>query len=373
MSAFIRFEIDEVVVPARMEMIAPFAAGNWDRVPIILVRGFTEEGCEALGEAGRGVPRQVVDATLQTLLRRDLRSIHPASVWEGESPKPLLPGIFPSGSLDRRNPSQSLVETLWLDAVGKLSGLPAHALLGGKIRDGVRVDAWANRPPAKALTALVTKAAAAGYTGLKLKCSAAGDTILALTEIADEVPPGFGFTIDPMCALRTFNESARLLERLAQLPFPVRLEDPFPHDAPLQWQRIRQLFPIPLIWHARSLEQVRFGLREGLADGFNIAGDPAFGFVAASGMVAGSALHCWHGASLEMGIMQAARLHACSVAAACELASDLSSHWVREHTLLANHPPVRRGCMTVPDEPGLGVHLDDKAIVRYRVARWVVE
>lgn len=43
--------------------------------------------------------------------------------------------------------SYQVMESLWLDAVGKQAGLPAHQLLGGAVRDRVLTDFWANRPP----------------------------------------------------------------------------------------------------------------------------------------------------------------------------------------------------------------------------------
>lgn len=110
-----------------------------------------------------------------------------------------------------------------------------------------------------------------------------------------------------------------------------------------------------------------------MADGYNVAGQPSFGFLAAAGMVAASPAHCWHGSSLELGIIQLARLHACASAPACEMASDLSSIWVREHALLAEFPKVSDGTIPVPDRPGLGAELDEGALTRYRVAQWSVE
>lgn len=377
--AFVRFEVEEVVVPARADVILPFAPPvevrmPWDRSPIILVKGVTADGLIAYGEADRGTSRAQVDHTLAALLNRDLRSFHPATGWAEEPPAQPLPGMFPASPLSHPcGLEQSVVETLWLDAMGKAAGLPAWSLLGGKFRKRVRVDAWANRPPAKVLARLVEEAAAAGYKGLKLKCSAQGDTLHALVEIADSIPPGFEFTIDPMCAWRSFHESSRLFAKVAAFPFPVRIEDPFPHAAPAEWHRARQAVPVPLIWHGRSLELVAFALREQLADGYNIAGQPAFRFIAAAGMLAGASAQCWHGSSLELGVQQMARLHACAAARACEMASDLSSTWVRQETFLVQPPCVQEGTIEVPDQPGLGATLDHEAVSRFRVASWCVE
>ncbi|HWL52379.1 MAG TPA: enolase C-terminal domain-like protein [Chthoniobacteraceae bacterium] len=377
--AFARFEVEEVVVPARADVILPFAPSveaslPWDRASITLVKGFTADGLIAYGEADRGTSRARVDRTLNALLNRNLRSFHPATGWAEEPLRLPLPGMFPPSPLSHSTGfEQSLVETLWLDAMGKAAGLPAWSLLGGKFRKRVRVDAWANRPPANVLAQLVEQAVAAGYKGMKLKCNAKGDTLHALAEIADSVPHDFEFTVDPMCAWRSFHESSRLFGKAAGLPFAVRIEDPFPHAAPAEWHRARQGVAVPLIWHGRSLELVCFALREQLADGYNVAGQPAFRFLAAAGMLSGVSAQCWHGSSLELGIQQMARLHACAAAPACEMASDLSSSWVREQTLLVETPAVHEGTLEVPDRPGLGATLDHEAVTRFRVASWCVE
>lgn len=377
--SFVRFEVDYVVVPAHGAIIYPLADKvdvdrPWPIAPIAIVKGITADGIVALGEADRTASREEVNHTLRALLHRDLRRIHPGAYWHGARPDQPLPEMFLDSPLTKSaGYVQTLVETLWLDAVGKAAGLPAHAFLGGKFRDRVRVDAWANRPSAKGLICLIENAVDAGYKGMKLKCDATGDTIHALSEIAHAVPPGFEFTVDPMCSWRSFHESSCLLDKVASLPFLVRLEDPFPHHAPEEWHRARKISPVPLIWHGRSLDLIRFALREKLADGYNVAGQPAFRFLAAAGMVAAAPAHCWHGSSLELGILQLARLHACAAAPACEMASDLSSSLVREHTLLAENRMVSEGTIEVPDEPGLGAVLDNDALARYRLASWCVE
>lgn len=377
--AFVRFEVDQVVVPTRLEVIAPFASNvdvgmPWDRAPIAIVKGYTADGLMAVGEADRTVSREQVNHTLKALLHRNLLGLHPTTYWHDGKPDQPLPEMYPDSPLTKlAGYAQTLVETLWLDAVGKAAGLSAHALLGGRFRDRVRVDAWANRPESKGLAHLIEKAKSSGYKGMKLKCDKDGDTIHALAEIASSVPFGFDFTVDPMCAWRSFHESSRLFDKVAGLPFLVRIEDPFPHNAPVEWQRIRQTSQVPLIFHARSQDLLRFAIREQMADGYNVAGQPAFGFSAAAGMIAATPAHCWHGASLELGIIQLARLHACAAAPACEMASDLSSPWVREHVLLAEFPKVSDGTISVPNLPGLGAELDEAAIAHYRVANWRVE
>lgn len=375
---FVHFTAWRVVVPARRDILSaaatPLASGlPWDELPITLVEGKTSDGLIAYGETERGASREAVEETLRHLLTVDLCRCHPRSSWQGVPPSEVLRGSYPSDAGRAESPFlQCLYETLWLDAVGKASGLPAHALLGGKIRDRVAVDAWANRPPAKVLAALVAEAAVNGYQGMKLKCDASGDIARKIHEIRQDVPTNFSFTIDPMCSWRSYGESRTLFQLLEPLPFLIRLEDPFPHRAVGEWQRARAISSLPLIWHARSQQILLEGISAQAADGFNLIGDPVFEFITSATMIEAMQMLCWQGTALELGIMQHAKLHASAVARSCQLPSDFQSEWVRTSTLVDPPMKIENGEAFVPDEPGLGTALDISAVERHSRERFSV-
>ena len=81
---------------------------------------------------------------------------------------------------------------------------------------------------------------------------------------------------------------------------------------------------------------------------------------------------CWHGSSIEMGVLQHLRLHASACARNCLLASDLCSEWVREHTLIKQRMEYRDGGAVLPNRPGLGVELDHEAVAKYAVGKFEV-
>lgn len=376
---FERFRVWQVVVPASRETIFPHAAPAADHIPwdhshITLVEGVTTDGIIACGESDRGDSKEAVEQTLRHLLTLDLRQAHPVGSWGGAWPPSPLPDSYEPVAWSSPQPFlQSLYETLWLDAVGKSSGLPAHALLGGKVRDLVKVDVWANRPDENLLRTLVVRALENGYRGIKLKCDAFGDTVAAIWNIHRDLPDDFHFTIDPMCAWKTYRECRPLLETLEKIPQSIYLEDPYPHQAIGEWERTRDSYRIPLIWHARDQEILRLGLTHNVSDAYNLVGRPAFEFLSSSAMLIAGLSHCWHGSSLELGVQQHARLHACAASRACTMPSDLSSQWVREHTLVEPVMRVEKGSAVVPALPGLGVSLDHSAIPRYSINHWEIK
>lgn len=376
---FENFSAYEVVVPARKEVFAcaardaPHAlSSSWPDLPITLIEGKTNFGVVALGEAPRGLAKESISAHLHGLLHKDLATWHPMNSDLSNFGELGLKTFYP---LRANQGSQAefamLDESLWLDAVGQRAGLPAHAFLGGKVHNHVPVDAWANRPNASQLSALIESAVAAGFTGIKLKCSQSGDTLKAIQEIADDLPSDFRFTVDAMYALRTWREGHSILAPLSPLADRLTLEDPFDTARVDDWHQCRSRLPFPLICHPRTAKALHHAITNSLADAMNLRGS-AFEFQYLSQICEFHYLDCWHGSSLELGVAQTLRLHSSSTARSCVLPCDLQSAWVRESLLITPTWQYEAGRCVVPDLPGLGIDLDHDEIRRYLVQEWQV-
>ncbi|MBI1294179.1 hypothetical protein GC175_04385 [bacterium] len=371
---FEKFRVFQVVVPARHDILsAPVSknalySGNlsWPDLPIFLVEGVTNTGITAVGEADRGTPLATLEATLHDLLGRNLLAATPATMWMNDSDTVGLPSRYPFWSWEVSGVrSYLLMESLWLDAVGKSTGLPAHTLLGGAVRKVVPTDFWANRPSAEVMAKLIAEAQDLGLRGIKMKSDGSGDTARALLSIAADVPAGFRVTIDPMTAWRSLRESARWFDALAKLDCDIQIEDPFPHQAIEDWQRARHYSPITIICHPRGEANLRLALREEMADGYNLGLGSTYGFLQMSSVIEAADKDCWQGSSLELGVGQHVRLHAAACSRSCVLGSDMQSEWVREHTLITPHMSYADGGAIVPDRPGLGIELDHAAVSGY--------
>jgi muconate cycloisomerase len=379
---FEKFRVFQVVVPARHDILsAPVSkqaiySGNlsWPDLPIFLVEGVTNTGITAVGEADRGTPQATVEATLRDLLGRNLLTNTPATMWMNDSDAVGLPARYPYWSWEVMGErSYLLMESLWLDAVGKATGLPAHTLLGGAVRKVVPTDFWANRPSSAVMAKLIAEAQDRGLRGIKMKSDGSGDTARALLEIAADVPAGFRVTIDPMTAWRSLRESARLFDALAKLSCEIQIEDPFPHQAIEDWQRARQFSPITIVCHPRGESNLRLALREEMADAYNLGLGSTYGFLQMAHVIEAADKDCWQGSSLELGVGQHVRLHAAACARSCLLGSDMQSEWVREHTLITPRMSYADGGALVPDRPGLGIELDHAAISGYCLGRFEVK
>lgn len=379
---FTQFRVWQVVVPARHDIIsAPETGGalyrdnlSWPQLPVYLVEGVTSGGFHAVGEADRGTPESAVVNSLRYLLGRNLLDISPATAWMQERDASGLPMSYPAWSWQMAGDrSYWLLESLWVDAMGKAAGLPAHRLFGGAVRDVVSTDFWANRPSAQTLAALVVEAQGRGLKGIKMKCDSTGDTVQSLVAIAQDIPKDFRFTIDPMYAWRSLRESVRYFEQLARLDNPIQVEDPFPYTVVDDWRRARQLGPMTIISHPRRADIFRHALAEEIADAYNLGGGSCTEFLHTAQVAEFYSKDCWQGSSIEMGVLQHLRLHAAACARNCLLASDLCSEWVREHTLVTPRMAYRDAGAVVPQRPGLGVDLDHAAVERYAQRYFMVE
>ncbi|MFN8440710.1 MAG: mandelate racemase/muconate lactonizing enzyme family protein [Caldilineaceae bacterium] len=375
---FTKFRVYEVVVPARADILSAPSKGavyvgttSWPDMPIHLIEGVTSQGFTALGECGRGTSRAVVENTLRDLLGRNLLEKTPATLWMGSGDLPQSYPFFSWTLAGQR--SYQLMESLWLDAVGKASGLPVHQLLGGAVRNEVLTAFWANRPPAATLRALIHEAVEKGLNGIKIKSDSTCDTAKAIVEIAADIPADFRVTIDPMSSWRSLRESVRWIEKLAALPFNIILEDPFPALAVEDWREARNFNPLTIVLHARDESELRKGLRDEMADAYNLAGSGAYDFLRTTVVAESFAKDCWHGSALELGVYQHVRLHAAACARNCVLASDLQSEWVREHTLVTPRMEYHGTYAVVPNRPGLGVELDHAAVKKYLRSEFEVQ
>lgn len=374
---FTEFEIWQVVVPVQPGLGVQESA-RFDQTPIHLVQGRTESGLLALGEASRVDDVDTVERTLRQLLRRPLNEFTPATLWmEGREATGAFAGLVrrkPLRSWERQaGNSIFLLESLWLDAVGKAAGIPAHSLLGGAVRTHLEADYWASQPNSQELASLVETAVGLGCRGLKMKCDAKGNTVYALRDIANNLPGNFRFTIDPMFNWRSLHESRKFFRVLESLSCEIKIEDPFPFDAIDDWRQARQQHPLTLVWHTRSEDDLHVALREDVADVFNVACRSAGEAVYLSDILAFHGKDCWFGSQLETGVFQQVRLHSASVAPTCVLASDLQSQWVRTSTLVNPTMRIVGGFAEVPNTPGLGVDFDETSLRRYSTKSWRIK
>jgi muconate cycloisomerase len=365
----------EVIVPTHRGAVDSegvddlFPKKPWAEMPICLIEFQMSDGLAGLGEIGRGVTLAQIEPWLKQLIGREVRGRRLAEYpegWKADTWAGLM-AAHPPANWASKSPVADALEMGLLDWCGRRLGCRAVDLLGGAYREAVPVEYWCARQTPSDLAKTVAKAKEKGFHGLKMKSRHGDPTMEQLRAIRDAAGEDFAVTIDPMHLWFDPQHSLTLFKQIEKLGTPVRIEDPFPKEYPDHWKRAQQAAAVPLIWHARSFEDLRQAVQHRCFDDFNLVGG-IDEFLAKAHVAETIGHSCWHGSSIEMGVGQVAHLHAAAAARCCVLNSDFVSGLIREHTCITWDWPYKDGALPLPSGPGLGIELDMKAIGRYRQA-----
>jgi glucarate dehydratase len=285
----------------------------------------------------------------------------------------------------------SAFEVAGLDALGRITGQPVHALLGGKVRDRVEYSGylfyrWAEHPdgagdapaddwgdaldPAGVVRQAQRFADEYGSRSFKLKGGVfpPDDEIAAIKALA-ETFPGYPLRLDPNGGW-SVETSVRVAEELDGLL--EYLEDPTPTVAGMAEVHRRTGMPlatnmcvtsfgeIPAAFTADAVQVV-------LSDHHYWGGLQATRELAAICRTFGVALSMH--SNTHLGISLAAMTHVAAVVPDLVCACDTHRPWQTEDVITRPHV-FSDGALEVPDTPGLGVELDHEAVAALH-QRWL--
>ncbi|MEZ4867330.1 MAG: enolase C-terminal domain-like protein [Caldilineaceae bacterium] len=347
-------------IPGRVHSPEWVAETGWDQVPKQIIRLNTDTELSGIGESYRGVTLDEVRQGAALLLGRD-----PATI--------ILQDIYGA----RRDGSETLVETgqgpaydafemAVFDLVGRMHGLPAHALIGGAVRDHVRADYWMGQQTPEDSKRSVERALTLGFQGVKIKCRLEEPMVARLQAIRDVAGPAFKVTVDPNERFYTAAGTIALAHQLEALGNVEVFEDPIPKSDLAGYIQIHEAMNLPLAMHLSDGPAILRGLKAGVLDCVNLNGG-LVAFQRNAAVAAAGGLRCWHGSGNDLGIIETAYLHAAATAPNCTMASDFVGSWTREDDLIVEPLALADGSVAVPMIPGLGCQLDMAALTRYTV------
>jgi glucarate dehydratase len=366
--------------------------------PRLIVELETDEGAVGFGEtygdsnylaAARALAEQVAGAplySLNTLMRRADRA------GDGRADGGDTGGLRGALTGDKlRRSVVSAFEVASLDALGRITGLPVHALLGGKVRDRVEYSAylfyrWAQHPEQSGPSLVDDWGAALdadgvvaqarrfadvhGFRSFKLKGGvfAPEEEMAAINALAEEFPgaplrldPNGGWSIDT--SVRVARELDGVLEYL---------EDPTLGVAGMAEVHRRTGMPLATNMCVTSFEEVpaAFAARAAqivLADHHYWGGLQATRELAAVARTFGFALSMH--STTHLGISLAAMTHGAAVVPELAYACDTHRPWQSEDVVV-RPPQFIEGALQVSDAPGLGVDIDRDALAALH-ERWL--
>jgi muconate cycloisomerase len=262
---------------------------------------------------------------------------------------------------------------IW-DAYAKSLGVPLHRLLGGAIRNHVKISAWSSHRTVEEIGPWVQEYHRQGFDCIKFKCDL-DDDVVAWCEKIKEHAPGMKVIFDPNQRWENSGSARPIIRGLERVGNVLLLEDPIQRWMIQDYANLRQFSSIPIALHV-SLPYVFQGQRpyeavnaiaHGAVDGFNFNGGLAK-FKALADLASMAGLHCWHGSEVDLGILEAMYVHQAAAAASCIWPSDIFGRMIRSHDLLKIPLAIEPPHIRVPEGPGLGIELDEDAIRRFKVS-----
>ncbi|MCX7379942.1 MAG: mandelate racemase/muconate lactonizing enzyme family protein [Alphaproteobacteria bacterium] len=330
---------------------------NW-----LFVKVYTDEGITGIGECS-GWPRVIETAVA------DLKSIligedprHIERLWQKMQVAIMghgISGVVGAGAMT------GIDMALW-DIKGKALNTPVWNLLGGKLRDKVRIYAHASTPE----VALQLKAE--GVTAIK--AGGLKDPVRMLEGLRAAI----GDEMDLMVDLHgppwlTTADAIALGRRLEPLGL-MFMEDPVAPEQTDAYARIRDAVAIPLaagerlatIWGLRPL------IERDLVDVVQPDTGRAGGITQMKKIAAMAEAHgimfAPHSGSLGP-VAEYAALHLLAAIPNALMLERVEIDWAGRSEVITPVPRTVDGFITVPDSPGLGVDIDEAAVAKYPSAR----
>ncbi len=344
----------------------------------LVVRVHTDAGVVGVGEVDSApmVAKAIIEAPLSHAIARGLRLC-----VLGEDPRDIarLWDRMYQGSIfyGRGGAAQQAISgvdmALW-DIAGKATGQPVYRLLGGGFRTHLRAYAsilFGDTPGAT--YEIGRRLVDQGFTGVKFGWGPLGRDEATDVALVREARRGLGEGVELMIDAGICYDSSTAIRRAAQFAEyrPFWLEEPLHPDALEGYARLAAHSPV----------RIAAGEQETTVRGFEALLDAGLDVVQPDVARVGGPSQ-----AIEIGRLAARRHRLCvnhsyktgiSIAASLHFLAALpNSSWLEycvegsalRRTLTRQLFPVVDGQVAVPQEPGLGVDLDEEVIARYRVA-----
>jgi L-alanine-DL-glutamate epimerase-like enolase superfamily enzyme len=255
------------------------------------------------------------------------------------------------------------VQMALFDAVGKTLGVPAHSLLGRQVRQWCPLSWWAMDMPSKDWARQCADAAKQGYMSAKLKARTWCDLHAAIRAIIEVVPRQFRLDLDFNGTLADAASAVEFLKTLEAYEQVAMIESPIPQSDVAGNLHIRQRINRPVAMHYGS-PPIMTTLHQDVADGFVVCAG-AHSILKQAAIAEAANKPFW----LQLVGTGLTTTWAAHLGAVC-----LQAKWpaitcmnIWESQLLASPIELRGGYYGVPDKPGLGIQVDERAIRKYRV------
>jgi muconate cycloisomerase len=366
-----RIESIPICVPLKKGLTAKTAHGEHVTSPYVIVKVHTDAGLVGLGEAtisglwsGETQPGTV--AVIRDYLTPPLL---------GKDPRDITAARRTMDFIIKLNPfSKAAVEMALWDLAGKAAGLPVYQLLGGKVRDRVRIKlvVWARDVAGS--RAMAEGHLKLGVSCVKVKVGLDPETDIARVRAVREVAGrDIPVTIDANCGW-TIQQAKFCLRALADANL-LLAEQPIPAGDPAALAELRRDTPAPIMADESvfTLQDAWLLTTHRAADILSVYPGKHGGIAATAEIVVvakAAGIRCTIGSNLELGIGTAAMLHVAAAFPEVDtevFPADTIGPFYHDADLITRPLDLGPPHARIPDGPGLGVELDEEQLKRWRV------
>jgi L-alanine-DL-glutamate epimerase-like enolase superfamily enzyme len=327
----------------------------------------TDSGVTGIGEAssiwegrGRGEARVIDQLLAPRLVGKD-----PLRVRHLMQQLRALDGATP--------PALAGIEMALLDLLGRTLDVPVFDLLGGRVRDRVRLSHSLPMGEPRAIADQAEALAAAGYTTLKVKIGQDAVADLAtVTAVRQRLGSSFTLRVDANMGWASPAIAIENIRQLEALDLEL-VEQPLGKDERAGLHAIREQVATPImadesVWTPADAVAC---IRANAVDIFNVYVSEAGGLFAASEIFAigrAAGLRSMIGSMPEFGIGTVAQAHLAFAMEDLDIASDVNGVAYASDDILMESLPIESGYYQHPPAgPGLGVTLDRNKLEKYRL------
>jgi L-alanine-DL-glutamate epimerase-like enolase superfamily enzyme len=248
------------------------------------------------------------------------------------------------------------------DLAGKAAGVPAYRLLGAKVRDWCPLSWWSIDMPPVDMAAEARAAVAAGYTAHKQKARPWFDVVEQVRQTEAVVPPTFSLDVDFNGHLVNAAAAVPVVTMLDAFPNVKIYESPIPQEDVAGNRRVREATRCAIAMHYGN-PPVLTAIKEGVCDGF-VVGGGASAVLRQQAVAQAANMPFW----LQLVGTALTTTFAMHLGAVCSHAQwpAVTCLNMYVHQLTAAPIDVKGGYVRVPEEPGLGIAVDEEALQRYR-------
>ena len=329
-------------------------SGAWWDFPIVLLRMTTDSGLSGLGEA----PKGVAESTVRQF----------APLFRGRDPFDLNWQHLPIGDVwSHASGAYQAYEMALYDLVGRALELPVYQLLGGAYRDRVRGSLCSGQMWPDDAARRARQAAELGIDVLKMKANLGDPVVERISAINKAVGTAVKVTVDAGQHLRHPTHVLEIARGLEPYLDNIEcFEDPVSRSN-LDWYvLLREKLNFPLALHLGNHQEVINAVKREGCDYLNL-GRSLNDFKQGAAIAEAAGMPVWHGSGVGLGISEASYVHACAATKATTLSSDIVGEMLRVDDLIVRPLEFEDGYFKVPQEPGLGVELDEEALERFGV------